>query len=163
MKKVWIIGIIGALLLSGCVAPVFETVSDVYASEPPSEMQTILLSLPEDAAEAVMEGGTGDRLYLCDGYELRVQTVTTGSLDDALRAVTGFGEDRLTVMKTQNGEFDRYDCVWCTAGEGGEQVGRTAMIDDGSYFYCVSALSDSDIAFELSQVWQEILDSLALG
>ena len=140
-----------------------ETVNDTYVTQPPAEMKSVLLELPEDAAQAVMEGQAGSRLYLCDGYELRLQTVSAADLDGVLRAVTGYGEDRLTVMKTQAGAFDRYDCVWCSAGEGGEVVGRTAILDDGDYFYCVTALADSGNAFELGPVWQEILDSVTLG
>ena len=162
MKKVCTLVLIAAVLLCGCVSPDLETVSDVYVTQPPAQMKTIHLQLPEDAAEAVMEGGSGTRLYLCDGYELRLQTMDEGSLDDVLQSVTGYGEDRLTVMKTRAGEFDRYDCVWCTAGEEGEQVGRTAILNDGSYFYCVSALADSRSAYELGEVWQSILDSFTL-
>lgn len=162
MKKA-IIVVALVLLLSGCAAPAMETVSDVYVTQPPAESRTLCLELPEDAAQAVMEGGDGARLYLCDGYELRLQTLDARSLDEALRTVTGFGEDRLTVMKTRDGEYDRYDCVWCTVGEEGEQVGRTAVLSDGSYFYCVSALSDSGSAYGFVQVWQEILDSISLS
>lgn len=161
MKKVCIVVIL-ALLLSGCANPALETVSDVYMTQPPAEIRAISLELPEGAAEAVMEGGSGARLYLCDGYELRLQTLDARSLDEALRAVTGYGEDRLTVMKTRDGAFDRYDCVWCAAGEEGEQVGRTAVLSDGSYFYCVSALAESDSAYGLNEVWREILDSITL-
>lgn len=163
MKKVWILGLAAAVLLAGCATPALETVSDVYETQPPGEMGAIRLELPEDAAEAVMEGAHGTRLYLCDGYELRLQTAFSRELDDALRSVTGFGSDRLTVIKTRDGEYDRYDCVWCTAGEGGEQVGRTAIWDDGRYFYCVSALADSGTAYGLTPVWQQIMDSFTLG
>ena len=163
MKKVWILCLIAAMLLWGCGAPALETVSDVYETQPPAEMMAIHLELPEEAAEAVMEGDNGTRLYLCDGYELRLQTLDSRSIDDVLQSVTGYGEDRLTVMKTRSGEYDRYDCVWCTTGEEGEQIGRTAVLNDGSYFYCVSALAGSETAYDLNEVWQQILDSFTLG
>lgn len=162
MKKAWILGLLAVMLLGGCATPALETVSDVYVTQPPAERKTICLTLPEDAAEAVMEGNDGTRLYLCDDYELRLQTVDSQSLDDVLRSVTGYGEDRLTVMKTRTGEYDRYDCVWCVAGEEGEQIGRTALLSDGSYFYCVSTLAGSEMAHALNEVWQEILDSFTL-
>ena len=126
MKKVWIISFVFAVVLCGCATPSLETVSDVYVTQPPAEIRTIHLQLPEDAAEAVMEGAVGARLYLCDGYELRLQTVDARSIDDVLQTVTGYTEDRLTVMKTRSGEFDRYDLVWCTAGEEGEQMAVTS-------------------------------------
>lgn len=163
MKKVLLLCLAVAMLLCGCATPALETVSDVYVTQPPAEMKTICLALPEDAAEAVMEGGAGTRLYLCDGYELRLQTLDARSLDEALQTVTGYGEDRLTVMKTRDGAYDRYDCVWSAAGEEGELVGRTAVLSDGSYYYCVSALADSGSAYGLSEVWQEILDSVTVS
>ncbi len=162
MRKSWIIGILTAAFLMGCTAQEMETVSDVYVTQPPAERMTIRLELPEDAAETVMEGSAGTRLYLCDGYELRLQILDTRSLDHVLRSVTGYGEDRLTVIKTRDGNFDRYDCAWITAGEEGEMVGRTAVLTDGSYYYCVSALADSGSAYDLSEVWQEILTSFTL-
>lgn len=162
LKKLWLLGIT-AVLLCGCAKMAMETVSDVYVTQPAGERQTIQLELPEDAAQAVMELNQGTRLYLCDGYELRLQTLYSGDLDGALRTVTGFGEDRLTVIKTRDGGYDRYDCVWSAAGEGGDQVGRTMILDDGEYYYCVSATADSGVAYELSEVWQEILDSVSLG
>ena len=162
MKKLWLLGIT-TMLLCGCAKTTMETVSDVYVTHPRGEQRTIHLELLEDAAQFVMEGEQGTWLYLCDGYELRLQTLYSGNLDDALRAVTGFGEDRLTVFKTRDGGYDRYDCVWSAAGEGGDQVGRTMILDDGEYYYCVSATADSSIAYELSEVWWEILDSVSLG
>ena len=162
LKKLWLLSLT-AVLLCGCAKPAIETVSDVYLTQPFGEMRTIRLELPDDAAESVMEGNLGARLYLCNGYELRLQTLYSGNLDGALQAVTGFGKERLTVMKTRDGECDRYDCVWCAAGEGGDQVGRTMILDDGEYYYCVSATADSGVAYELREVWWEILDSVSLG
>ena len=157
------LGLIGAMLLCGCNTPVYETVGDVYITQPPAERLTVRLELPEEGAEAVMEGSGGARLYLCDGYEVTVQTLSVTTLNEALRTVTGFDEDQLTVMATREGEYDRYDCVWCTAGEQGDRVGRTAILYDGSHFYCVSVLADSADAHELSLDWQRIMDSITLS
>lgn len=163
MKFVWCLILIAGILLTGCTQPALETVNDAYVTQPPAEMRQVHLELPQDAAQAVMEVAEGAKLYLCDGYELRLQTLDNRDLDAVLRAVTGYGEDRLTVIKTRDGALDRYDCAWCSAGEEGEVVGRTAILDDGNYFYCVSALADSGSAFACGPVWQEILDSFTLG
>ena len=152
-----------ALLLCGCASPALETVSDVYEQPMPAEARQILIDLPQEAARSVMEGTDGGVLYQCVGYEIRVQTLAVDSLDEALRAVTGYGEEKLTVIKTAAGDYSRYDCVWCSAGEEGELVGRTAILDDGSFYYCVSLLSKSEDAYPLQQTWQQILGSLELG
>ena len=163
MKKLMILCLIAAAILVGCASPTMETVSDVYVTQPPAEMMAIHLDLPDDAAEAVMQGGSGSRLYFCDGYELRLQTVNALSLNEALLQVTGFEEENLTVLKTRDGAYDRYDCAWCAAGEEGQQVGRTAILYDGNYYYSVTAMADSGSAFALTPVWQEILDSITLS
>ena len=64
MKKFWIIGICVAVLLAGCASPELETISDVYVTQPPAEKMTIHLELPEDAAEAVMEGSEGTKFSI---------------------------------------------------------------------------------------------------
>ena len=150
------------VLLCGCANGTVETISDMYITQPPAEPRTICLELPEDAAAAVMNGTEGAKLYLCGGYELRLQTLDCLALDEALRTVTGYGEDRLTVMKTREGNLDRYDCAWCSTGEEGELVGRTAILHDGSFYYCISAMADSADAFELTPVWQTILGNITL-
>ena len=162
MKFICILVLLSALLC-GCTQPALETVNDVYVTQPPEERRTIHIELPQDAAEAVMEGREGARLYLCDGYELRLQTIAAGDLDEVLRILTGYGEDRLTLMKTKDGSFDRYDCVWCSAGEEGELVGRSAILADGNYYYCVSALAKSEDAYALQETWQQLLETVEVS
>lgn len=162
MKLVCVLVLLSALL-TGCAQPALETVNDVYVTQPPDEPLTVRVQLPQDAAESVMESREGARLYLCDGYELRLQTIGAGELDDVLRTVTGYGEDRLTVMKSKDGGFDRYDCVWCSAGEEGELVGRTAILSDGSYYYCVSLLARSEDAYALQETWQQLMGTVEVS
>ncbi len=160
VKKVWIFGAL-ALLLTGCAAQPLETVSDVYVEQTPALAQQITIDLPEESALPVMECD-GEKLYLCDGYELRVQTLRSADLNSVLQEVTGYGKDRITLIETDAGAYRRYDCGWCTAGTEGELVGRTAVIDDGSYCYCVTALAASEAANDLKQQWQHVFSSLEL-
>ena len=162
MKKVLATTILAALLLIGCAEPVFETVSDDYVEQTRLAAKQIILDLPPEAAQPVMESTGGEQLYQCNGYELRIQTLDAGNLDGVLRTVTGYGKEQLTVMETAAGENRRYDCVWCSTGEEGELVGRTAILDDGSYCYCVSLLAPSKSAHELQRTWQTILSTLEL-
>ena len=162
MKKCWIILVL-TLFLSGCGAQeTFETVSDVYDVPAMAQMQQVELALPEEAALPSMESDDAGKLYLCDGYTLTVQTLEGGDLDSTLRQTTGFGRDQLTLMETQKNGTTRYDCVWSAAGEGGDHIGRAAVLDDGSYHYVVSVMAQADTAGELADTWQDILDSVAL-
>ena len=50
-------------------------------------------------------------------YEILVETMASGDLDATLRSLTGYTADRLTVIRTQQNDADRYDFVWTAAGE----------------------------------------------
>lgn len=163
MKKL-LVWLLLPLLLAGCGQPEdFETMSDVYEMPelPPAEPVTV--HFPPETAITVMESPDGAKLYLCDGYSIAVQTFQGGDLKRTLRAVTGYDDDKLLVMERKQDALDRYECVWTAAGEGGDQVGRTVVLDDGTYHYTLTLMSDAETAGKLTAVWQDILDSFKLG
>ncbi len=160
MKKICLLAA-AAILLCGCaVTPTFETLADAYA---PDEVQPkqIYCVLPEDAASPAIQNQQG-KLYLCDGYEITQQTMAAENLDQTLKNLTGFGEAFLTVMETQTGELTRYECVWTAAGEGGDAVGRAAVLSDGSFHYCMSVMAPQEKAPQFREVWQALFDSFTL-
>ena len=85
-----------------------------------------------------------------------------GDLNATMRALTGFSREQLTVMETERSDFKRYDCVWSTAGEGGDHVARAVILDDGYYHYAVTVMADFASAGELTRTWKTILDSVSL-
>lgn len=162
MKKCWFLLVI-TLFLWGCSAQeTFETVSDVQDISAMAQMQQISITLPKDAAAASMENPNAGKLYLCDGYTLTVQTLDAGDLDKTLQQLTGYKREQLTVMETKQANAKRYESAWSAAGEGGDQVGRVVILDDGNYHYAVTVMADASGAGELTEVWQEILGSVAL-
>lgn len=161
MKKLCICFVL--LLLTGCSQPEdFETMADTYEEPEILPAESIWVQLPEEAAVNTVQTD-GAQLYLCDGYTLELQTLPAGNMQATLRSVTGYEPDRLTVMERRQGELDRYECVWVAAGEGGDQVGRTAILDDGRYHYVLTLMTDAQLAGELAETWQVILDSFDLG
>lgn len=159
MKKYGIFVMLFTLILFGCGSQeVFEQVEDVYAAEVFRSAQ-VLLELPEDAAVLTMNGADGT-IYFCEGYTLTVQTLAGGDLDGTFRTLTGFSKDDLTVM---NPAQDRYEAVWTSAGDGGDQVGRLVLLDDGVYHYGVTVMADAKTAGELRGIWSQILDSVSLA
>lgn len=159
MKKCWIIVLCG-VLLSGCGArETFETISDSYVAGAAAAALQVKVELPEDAAVVTMENQDGGKLYLCDDYCVTVQTLAGGNLDGTVRTVTGYGLDDLTLMETTQGNLTRYDLVWTSAGEGGDQVGRAAILDDGNYHYVLSAMADAGKTEAVSEDWQQLFQS----
>lgn len=163
MKKCWLV-LVMAVFLSGCGSEdTFETISDAYNTPVISQAQQLAITLPKEVAVPTMESTDGGKIYLCDGYTMTVQTLAGGDLDRTLREITGFGREQLTVMETQMDGVDRYACVWSAAGEGGDQVGRGVILDDGSFHYAVTVMAASSSAGDLTEVWQGILDSVKLS
>lgn len=161
MKKIWIV-IILALMMSGCsVTETFERVEDVYAEKQTAEVKKISFLVPEDASAQTMESEHG-KLYFCDGYEIMVQTLASGDLNRTLQTITGYTRDNLTVVETASADVDCYECVWIAAGESGDQVGRVAILDDGSYHYCLSVMAIAQEAGSLQSSWNELFTSLEL-
>lgn len=162
LKKLLVLGLLAAVL-TGCAAGEYETMSDSYIEPGEAVLRQVAVQLPEDAASPVAVTDTGERLYVCQGYTIEVQTLSAGDLDRTMRAVTGFSSEELTVFSRQQGDLDRYDCVWTAAGEGGDQIGRAALLDDGSCHYVLSVMADSSQAGEFEAVWQELFASFTLS
>lgn len=161
MRKVLYL-LVGCLLMTGCSArETFEHIGDDYLQETPVQHQ-ILCALPEDASAQTVQSAYG-QLYFCDGYEITMQTLPAGDLDRTLRELTGYGKENLTVMETGVTSAARYDCVWTAAGEGGDMVGRAAVLDDGNYHYCMTVMASQSEAAELRDTWKALFDSFMLG
>lgn len=148
------------LLLSGCGSePTFETVNDENIQPVMAPMQKIMVSLPVDAAVTVLEEETAGTIYLCDGYTVTIHTAASGDMQKTLRSTTGFSKEELRTVQTEYGGLIRTEGVWTAAGENGEQVGRFAVLDDGSYHYVLACMADASVTEELQPVWQELFDS----
>ncbi len=150
------------LLLTGCAAQTFETVDDLNDVPAMAKPATILLDLPEDAAAPAMEGTSGT-LYFCGDYDITVEVMPSGNLNNTLQTLTGFGKDELDLMQTIRCGVSCYEGAWSAAGEAGDHVGRVLIMDDGSFHYCVSVMASAEDAGDCSADWKELLDSVALA
>lgn len=161
MKKVWVFWVL-AVLLSGCgAAETFETVADVMATGQPAEARQISVTLPEESVLPAMESDRGT-LYMCKGYDVTVMTLPGGDLDGTVRAVSGYGAEELTIIQSAAGELTKYEFVWTTAAEEGQQVCRAEILSDGNYHYVLTAMADADNANEYKEIWNGMFESFAL-
>ena len=159
-KIVWILTL--SLVLCGCgTQETMETVADEMVVPVLAEPREIFVALPEDSALPVMESEYGT-LYICRDYDVMIQTVEAGDLDETVRRVSGFGVEDLTVIETGEGELDRYEFVWTSAGELGQQIGRATILDDGTWHYVLSATMDAQKIGEYQEVWNGIFESFSL-
>lgn len=163
MKKFVIFTLLGMLLCTGCGAQeTFETVTDAYVQSVSAVMQQPFAELPQGTAVPTLQSDEAGTLYLCDNYTITMQTVPAGDLDSTLRSATGYGKEELQLMQTRSGDCTRYDCVWAAAGEGEQQVGRLAILDDGSYHYVLSTMAAASATETVEDDWQQIFNSFCL-
>lgn len=162
MKKLCLI-LVSALLLAGCGAEeTYETMADELIQSVMAQPREIQLQLPDEAVLPAMESDNGT-LYICKDYDVTVQTLESGDLEETIRQISGYSPDELTVMQTVSGELSQYDFVWTSATDGGEQVGRAMILDDGSYHYAVTAMTDAELAEEYREIWNGLFESVGLG
>ncbi len=162
MKR-WLLVLLLPVCLLGCARQeTLETVSDVYLQPAAVSPRQITLELPTTAAVSVMETEQEERLYFCDGYTVCLQTLEAGDLSRTLQAATGYAKENLHLMETSPGAYKRYDCAWTTTGETEAQVGRTAVLDDGSYHYVLTCMTDESKAQSLQDAWNGIFRSFTL-
>lgn len=162
MKKLLIMA--GLLVfLTGCAAKeTYETVADELVQPVLADPQEIWVAVPEDSAMPVMETENG-RVYICKDYEVAVQTRQSGDLNATIRWISGFEKDQLTVISTNSEGLKRYDFVWTSAGENTQQLGRAAILDDGTYHYILSTSIDADLIEDYQEIWNGIFETFRLA
>ena len=162
MRK-WAIFLLLSLLLAGCAAEeTFETVADEWVQSVAAPVRDVNLTLPEDAASPVSAGEKGV-LYQCAGYEIMVETLSSGDLEATLREVTGHSRENLTLLETRTGDVKRYDMIWSCLGEQGQQLCRGCILDDGNYHYVLTVLAAAEQAGEFEQEWNDLFSSYSLS
>ncbi len=159
MKKLCVI-VAFVLLLTGCANnPTFETLGDVeHQSAVAPVMGKPQLSLPENAVQEVF-GQEIDEVYQCDGYSVFLQTLPSGDMTATMRTLSGFAPEQLTVLETKSGSVRRYDWVWTAAAEEGEVLCRAAVLDDGAFHYCMTAVAAVEETGNLTQQWNTLFAS----
>lgn len=158
MKRlVWICLL--AALMAGCTAEeTLETVNDEWVVPAMAQPREVSVRLPEDTVLPVLEQDNR-RLYMGQGYEIMLETFAAGDLNGTIRTLSGYEQEQLSVIETQQGEAERYDFVWATTGESGQRLGRAVILDDGDYHYCMSVLRDPG---ETNIVWRDVFGSFSL-
>jgi len=154
--------ILAVLCLSGCGNTVYETVADVPVLEVSAPCQQIMLNLPPEAAILAGADDTNGKIYDCNGFTLSVQTLPSGDLNKTFLTITGYPKDELQVIESVKGDDKRYDCVFTTVGEDGLYVGRTCILDDGSYHYALSTVAPEATSGTFTNPWRDIYTSFQI-
>ena len=165
MKTVCLVCLL-ALLLSGCAAPVWETVEDVSPAVEAAAWQedtyTIQLGLPEGAA--LLEEAGGCRLYgTGDGsLEILTETFLASGLDSAVRHLSGLSAEDLTSLRTQRFSLPEYQFVWYAQSEEGGWLCRADLVLDGLDCYAVVCRSREAGGNGLDDAIRQVFSSFGL-
>ena len=161
MKK-WLWMVILPVFLTACaVEEPLETVADVWSIPAAPVMREIRIDLPEDSSINTIQCDAG-QLYLCDGYEISIETMEAGDLERTIQTVSGKRKEDLTILTTENGGIKRHEFVWASAGENGDRVGRALILDDGDYHYVLTVLRDSREPEGTKVNWNDVFRSFDL-
>ncbi len=163
MKKMIVLFALAAVLCGCSAAETFETVDDGMEQPVMGQEMKVSLTLPESAASPVVNTDDGARLYLCDGYDLTVQTLAGGDINRTVTDLCGYSADKVRLMESARDGSKRYEWVWSAVGEEGDQIGRAVVLAQGDYHYCVSVMAPSELAGSLEQEWTALFASLRVG
>lgn len=152
------------LLLPGCLTkPDYETMSDSYIRPAEPAAGEVSLLLPVDAEVVEAEHERNGKLWICEDYWVCLQTMDAGDMESTLRELTGYGSEQLSIFCVDTGEQKRYECVWLSAGETGDQINRAVILDDGSYHYALTLHTAAEDAGALAGQWQNIITTFAVN
>ncbi len=161
MKKCCLLMML-VLFLSGCAAEeTFETIADEAVQSVMAQPREISVHLPADAAMPTLESDI-QQLYICQGYEIMIETLPGGDLNATVQTISGYDKENLTIVETQQQELTRYEFVWASAGETGDRLGRAVILEDGDYHYCMSVLRDAEFTETSQIVWSDVFSSFTL-
>ena len=151
------------LTLTGCgPAQVYDTVTDELALPVAAQPREIRFDLAQEPILPAMESDVG-QIYLCGDFDVMVQTMESGDLNETVYQISGFMPEELTLIQTASGDVDKYEFVWTSATEEGHRIGRATILDDGSYHYAMSATVDAELIEEYQEIWNGIFESFELA
>ena len=150
------------LLLMGCGAEeTYETIADEQAAPVMAQPRQIAVRLPEDAVTPVLDSA-GEQVYLCDDYEIVVEILESGDMQETICHISGYDREDLTVMETFFDGVSRSEFVWACSGEEEDRIGRAVILDDGDYHYCLSVVRDASTTENSQIVWEDVFSSFSL-
>lgn len=156
------------IALCGCSRaeqPVWETVADAYllpANAAPAYDASIQLDGNTPLAEVFSDLSSQVYSDTEGRYEVAVETIMADSLAQLVRELTGFTLDQLDVLQRQQDGMMRYDMAWSAVSEDGNQSCRAAVIDDGLFYYVLTAQIPQELSAQCRSEVESVFQSFSL-
>ena len=123
------------MMLTGCSAkPVWETVEDVIPADV-QRVQSYEISL--DLPLTYLGGSGDDCLYQSGSVEVQTTAFYAADLDAAVRQLSGFSAEQLSIVKTLRDTLPEYQFAWYSETEEGGRLFRADLMMDGTACYAV--------------------------
>ena len=164
MKK-WCLGLV-FLLLSGCAAPAWETVTDeipaVAVSSWMEDAYSVQFGVP--ASASLLEERAGWQVYGTENGELEIETRTflTSGLESAVRTVSGFESDELTILQTARFGMPQYQFAWVAQTEQGSRLYRANLVLNDTECYAVICSRPEEAGSRYDQEIRRVFSSFGL-
>ena len=146
------------VLLCACAAnvPVWETVDDeLVCQDTARRPSSILYAVPDGAIVQTFSASGAPQLCTApDGsYEITTAVYPSADPKAAIRAFTGFSDEKLSVVKTTRFSLPEYQFAWSAATDEGERLYRAAMLCDERYCYvlCFSVPAGSGTDYDSTE------------
>lgn len=129
------------LMLSGCAAPVWETVEDKVPVLPVASWlenaYTVQCGVPSGVE--LLEQREDWQVYGTADGELEVETRTflASSLNSAVKTLSGYQADELTILRTSRFGLPEYQFAWVSQTEQGSRLYRADLVLDDTACYAV--------------------------
>lgn len=164
MRLICALGVL--VLLTGCAKPVWETVDDEVTVLPTALWQEtayeIQLGLPQ-GLELVEQ--TENRCFYgvdADGLEVETCRFLAADCDSAIRAVSGFEAEELTILQTRRFDLPEYQFAWVAQTEQGSRLYRADLILDEMDCYAVICSRPEQAGTTLDQEISQVFSTFGL-
>lgn len=142
-----------------------ELVADTLPQASAAPRYTMVLAMPTDVEEVFSPSDEARQLYAQPGGALTITTevLQAESLDILLSELTGLERSCLTMITTWQEGLPKHDLTWTAAGESGMNVYRSAILDDGTYYYIATAAVPEEQAAEYANEMRVCLSGAFLA
>ena len=140
MKKMVFLMVL-LLSLCGCSKPAWETVEDVLPPVPvglwTEEAYVIQIDMPEETQ--LTEEEQTWKIYSTDqgDFEIETRTFLAASASEAVKTISGYSEEELTILQTSRFDLPEYRFAWVTQTEQGSKLCRADLVMNGTECYAV--------------------------
>ena len=157
---------LGLVLLCGCAAPVWETVEDtvpVTATSPWTEnTYDIQIGIPV-SAELLAEREDWKVYAVQDsGLEIETRTFLTSGAEQAIKTVSGYEAEQLSVLQMSRFGLPEYQFAWVSQTEEGSRLYRAALVLDGMECYAVICSRPETAGGSCEQEIRQVFSSFGL-